>query len=348
MTSHNSPNTEPSTYFPTEDDDGKIHAQPSLWHAATYRASSPMPTDHVPREYPLQERLQDFGSLFRALSFPDATRDAAVADGTIQTSTRNSHGNTEHAYMEVASFVADMDPQGRASGELPHGHSGLYRDSAFHEEPSFGTSPFVFLPEDFQSFEPHHPSGMSQPIRYGFDEHDITAFQDPDMDKKPAASPLKAPPNASAPPKSPPKGPSVASKPAAKTKRVRRKRASRGFTVERMRGPNIGPTQEELRWAHTERAKSALCSWYERLNDLHAYRLEHGHSKSNQPTRDFVSTNSLSHSASANVPQKYVENHALGVWVNKQRMEKKLHADGEKSSLTQRRVDLLEQAGFLW
>jgi hypothetical protein len=280
MTSHNAPNKEPSTYFPTEDDDGKIHARPSVWHAATYRASSPMLTDHILREYPLQERLPDYGSLLRAFSFPDATRDAALADGTIQTSTRNSHGNTEHAYLEVASFVAAMDSQGRASSESPHGHAGIHQDNAFHDDPSFGTSPFVFLPEEFASFEPHHPSGMSQPIiQYGFDQQYGTAFQDPDLDRKPAASPLKAPPNASAPPKSPPKGPSDASKPAAKTKGSRRKRASRGSTGKRTIGRNIEPTQEELDGAHTDRAHGALRSWYERLNDLHTYRLEHGHSK---------------------------------------------------------------------
>jgi hypothetical protein len=279
MTSHNAPNKEPSTYFPTEDDDGKIHARPSVWHAATYRALSPMPTDHIPREYPLQERLPDYGSLFRAFSFPDATRDAVLADGTIQTSTRNYHGNTEHAYLAAASFVADMDPQGRASSESPHVHAGLYLDNAFHDKPWFRTSPFVFLPEEIQSFGPHHPSGMSQPIRYGFDQHDGTAFQDPDLDTKPAASPLKAPPNVSAPPKSPPKGPSVASKPAAKSKRCRRKRASRGLTGEQSSGRDIEPTQEELDGAHTVRANSALRSWYAHLNDLHTYRREHGHSK---------------------------------------------------------------------
>jgi hypothetical protein len=226
-----------------------------------------------------EERLQDYGSLFATLSFPDATEDAVVADGTIQTSTRNPHGNTEHAYMEVPSLVADMDPQGRAWSESPHEHAGLYQDNAFHDEPSFGTSPFVFLPEEVQSFGPHHPSGMSQAIRDGFDQHDDTAVQDPDLDKKPAASPLKAPPNVSAPPKSPPKGPSVASKPAAKSKICPRKRAPRGLTGEQSSGRDIEPTPEELDGAHTVRANGALRSWYAHLNDLHTYRREHGHSK---------------------------------------------------------------------
>ena len=55
----------------------------------------------------------------------------------------------------------------------------------------------------------------------------------------------------------------------------------------------------------------------------------------------------LSHFA-AKVPQKYHHNRELGVWVNKQRMEKKAYDEGKKSSMTQRKIEKLEQVGFEW
>ena len=50
----------------------------------------------------------------------------------------------------------------------------------------------------------------------------------------------------------------------------------------------------------------------------------------------------------ANVPQQYPENHALGIWVNKQRMEKKAKDDGKASSMTNEKAKFLEEAGFVW
>jgi hypothetical protein len=52
---------------------------------------------------------------------------------------------------------------------------------------------------------------------------------------------------------------------------------------------------------------------------------------------------------SANVPQKYEKNPALGIWVNKQRMEKKFYdEDSRKSSLTPLKIRALEQMDFVW
>jgi len=51
---------------------------------------------------------------------------------------------------------------------------------------------------------------------------------------------------------------------------------------------------------------------------------------------------------SAAVPQQYEVNHALGIWVNKQRMEYKGYAQQARTSMTRRRVDLLEKIGFEW
>ena len=54
------------------------------------------------------------------------------------------------------------------------------------------------------------------------------------------------------------------------------------------------------------------------------------------------------HFLKANVPQKYEPNRALGIWVNKQRMEKKQLDLGEKVAMTSDRVKLLEKVGFVW
>jgi hypothetical protein len=52
---------------------------------------------------------------------------------------------------------------------------------------------------------------------------------------------------------------------------------------------------------------------------------------------------------SANVPQKYPTNRALGIWVNKQRMERKFYEDKDrKSSLTLMKIEALEQMDFVW
>ena len=50
----------------------------------------------------------------------------------------------------------------------------------------------------------------------------------------------------------------------------------------------------------------------------------------------------------ARVPQKYPPNRELGVWVNKQRMEKKAFDEGKKSSMTEKKVARLEEVGFVW
>lgn len=48
-----------------------------------------------------------------------------------------------------------------------------------------------------------------------------------------------------------------------------------------------------------------------------------------------------------NVPQKFKDDN-LGVWVNKQRMEKRKLDKGQKSSLTEARIGLLQELGFNW
>ena len=51
----------------------------------------------------------------------------------------------------------------------------------------------------------------------------------------------------------------------------------------------------------------------------------------------------------ANVPQQFPENHSLGIWVNKMRMERKKWDTGsERTSLTERKIELLESIDFIW
>lgn len=87
------------------------------------------------------------------------------------------------------------------------------------------------------------------------------------------------------------------------------------------------PTHQELQEAKTPRAKAALNVWYDRLTDLVEYK---------------------AHNGDTNVPQKYDANPALGIWVNKQRMEKKFMDEGSKSSMTRFKLDALESIGFTW
>ena len=87
------------------------------------------------------------------------------------------------------------------------------------------------------------------------------------------------------------------------------------------------PSEIEIKSAPNARARKSLHSWYDRLNDFCEYYAENGHGR---------------------VPQKYEENHALGIWVNKQREEKKKYDRRERTSLTERRISLLEGANFEW
>lgn len=54
----------------------------------------------------------------------------------------------------------------------------------------------------------------------------------------------------------------------------------------------IQPSPTELEAANTDRTMNALLSWYDRLRELHMFKVMYGH---------------------AEVPQQYPENHALGI-----------------------------------
>lgn len=92
------------------------------------------------------------------------------------------------------------------------------------------------------------------------------------------------------------------------------------------------PSGEELEAAQNKRARDALYTWYERLGELYMYKEEHG---------------------DCNVPQQYDKNRKLGIWVNKQRMEKKAwdnrnDENAIPTSLTENKLAELEKVGFAW
>eukprot|EP00531_Pseudo-nitzschia_arenysensis_P000520 CAMPEP_0116144978 /NCGR_PEP_ID=MMETSP0329-20121206/16322_1 /TAXON_ID=697910 /ORGANISM="Pseudo-nitzschia arenysensis, Strain B593" /LENGTH=1028 /DNA_ID=CAMNT_0003640501 /DNA_START=11 /DNA_END=3094 /DNA_ORIENTATION=- len=92
-------------------------------------------------------------------------------------------------------------------------------------------------------------------------------------------------------------------------------------------GP-IFPSQQELMELTTIRKRNALQTFYKRFNEL----------------RQFIAI-----FGDANVPQQFPENHSLGIWVNKMRMERKKWDTGsERTSLTERKIELLESIEFIW
>lgn len=67
--------------------------------------------------------------------------------------------------------------------------------------------------------------------------------------------------------------------------------------------------------------------WDERLLELRAFRLKHGH---------------------ALVPHTYPSNPQLARWVKRQRRQHKLMQEGKASTMTPEREELLESLGFVW
>ena len=68
-------------------------------------------------------------------------------------------------------------------------------------------------------------------------------------------------------------------------------------------------------------------AWNDRYDELDVYKAEHG--------------NCL-------VPQRYSKNKALGRWVDTQRTQYRLRNEGKHSHLTEERIKLLEDLGFVW
>mmetsp|Transcript_31618 Transcript_31618/g.47780 ORF Transcript_31618/g.47780 Transcript_31618/m.47780 type:complete len:347 (+) Transcript_31618:1880-2920(+) len=82
---------------------------------------------------------------------------------------------------------------------------------------------------------------------------------------------------------------------------------------------SIGPTQKEIEEAGPPRAVAALRVWYHRFQELVEFKRKYGH---------------------CNVRQKYKENPALGIWVNKQRCS--------RETLSEEKYGVLESINFDW
>jgi len=87
------------------------------------------------------------------------------------------------------------------------------------------------------------------------------------------------------------------------------------------RGERLEPSEEELNQTNN---KKFLRRWYERYNDLKAYRKKHGH---------------------CNVPRKDPN---LGNWVDTQRKQKKKYQEGSKTPMTHEKIQHLEDLNFKW
>eukprot|EP00525_Craspedostauros_australis_P012331 CAMPEP_0198110436 /NCGR_PEP_ID=MMETSP1442-20131203/2462_1 /TAXON_ID= /ORGANISM="Craspedostauros australis, Strain CCMP3328" /LENGTH=578 /DNA_ID=CAMNT_0043766503 /DNA_START=91 /DNA_END=1824 /DNA_ORIENTATION=- len=68
-------------------------------------------------------------------------------------------------------------------------------------------------------------------------------------------------------------------------------------------------------------------AWEKRFNDLMTYRDKHGHT---------------------NVPTQCDENPSLGIWAKAQRRQYRLHSNGQKSTLTDSRIERLSAVDFPW
>lgn len=73
--------------------------------------------------------------------------------------------------------------------------------------------------------------------------------------------------------------------------------------------------------------KLQTCQWNERLQELLSFQGQHGH---------------------LFVPHSYPANQKLAQWVKRQRYQHKLKQDGQHSTLTDEREQILNQAGFVW
>ena len=76
--------------------------------------------------------------------------------------------------------------------------------------------------------------------------------------------------------------------------------------------------------------KQNIMSWDDRLNELKRFKIEHG---------------------TTDVPQNLPSDHpyrSLGLWVKNQRYQYRLAKRGDKSSLTEERIKILEDENFAW
>ena len=78
------------------------------------------------------------------------------------------------------------------------------------------------------------------------------------------------------------------------------------------------------------RKRKNIVTWDQRLEELKAYKAQHGHMKVTKSEK------------------KETSNAALASWVDKQRKQWRSRNRGEKTHITQERIDQLDEIGFVW
>jgi hypothetical protein len=227
------------------------------------------------------------------------------------------------------------DDQGTPSGEtrarLTH-DDDLAGDAKYSHSDALPSWPVSFNPNLVPGHSTVYPiAAPAVPTYYTFDDIHLARFPPPVASEQATVMPSpvvvpKKPPTLSKrrSKRSKSKTTAVPLAPAAAAAAPARTQTQSG---ERTSPARRGPTKGEIAEASTERGAAALQVWYSRLNDLWDYKKING---------DCL------------VPQKYTPNPSLGIWVNKQRMEKKALDERRKSSMTDGKEQALEEVGFVW
>jgi hypothetical protein len=215
---------------------------------------------------------------------------------------------------------------------LPNEEDDLARDTKYSFSDALPAWPAHYNPNLVPGHSTVYPIGAPAARTYfAFDDKQLARYPPPvaSVQAPVVPSPVVAPKKLKPPPLSKrrtsnrgksKKTVAVALAPAARA-RTQTQSGEQTFQARR------GPTEREIAEATSARGAAALTVWYERLKDLWEYKEKHG---------DCL------------VPQKHEANPSLGIWVNKQRMEKKAMDEGGKSSMTDDKEQALEEVGFVW
>lgn len=284
-----------------------------------------IPTGHyAPSQYPL--------ILAPRPAFDDTVPDISPPPAVKRT-TRSLGLNLEHltSTPDSGSSGASKKPKPSSSASSPDSQESLpeHRDASEQKRA-----------ERVEAMTVPHPSEMPN---YGVPTADVAiaaarlhAIDDTAMADSHSGdeeSPIKKLPVQAA------RKPAPKKKSKPKVKRVIRRHAKKGAgrkkTVAAASKPTsesppknrFEPSEKELIEARNARAQQALRTWYMRYGELHDYKRKNG---------------------DCSVPQKYPRNPPLGTWVNKQRMEYKNLIEGEKHTLTETKLQKMEEIGFDW
>ena len=316
-----------------DDDDNGIARHPG---PNSFSSSSP----DLDRKPPAQIHVQHpFDELVGADLFED-TREQELSSDDVSPLARNDPAHHFRMDLMPASFPVSSGSNYEHHAYHPgyenhYGQSYSYGPAVHHrnEYPYINTTPIVSMPprpeqlQHITNTHHYHLSHMQSPMVQpptGYHNQATSRFSTEQNESPPSAQ--------------------IVSEPTTST----------GENSSEVRKE---PTQAELDACNTARAREALKTWYKRLGELHQYRKDNGDCKHNLcrlascisiVARIFLTIASLFFSIIGNVPQKYENNRELGIWVNKQRMEKKAFDENRKSSMTPQKIKALKAIGFQW